>query len=91
MLGLSLLPVHANYPCNLRPPPSEPNTPNGNSHNPSSTTQHLTTQCPTPSMWIRPMPPGPPTEALPHQFPSQLMQLFPNTTIVPKQILTIAL
>ena len=33
MLGLSLLPVHANYPRSLRPPPSEPNTTNGNLHN----------------------------------------------------------
>ena len=32
-----------------------------------------------------------PQKSLRHQFPSQLMQLFPNTTIVPKQILTIAL
>ena len=50
MIGLSQLPVHANYP------PYEPNTPNGDLHNPSSNTQHLATQCPTLSMWIRLMP-----------------------------------
>ena len=57
-LGLSQHPVHANYPCILGPPTSEPNTPNGDPHNPSSNTQH-----PTLSMWIKPMPQGLPTEA----------------------------
>ena len=26
---VALLPVHANYPCILQPPPSKPNPPNG--------------------------------------------------------------
>ena len=59
--------------------------------NPSSNNQYLTTQLPTLSMWIRLMPQGLPMEAPQHQFPSQPMQLLPNTAIVPERILTIAL
>ena len=29
MCLVTLLSEYANYPCNLRPPPSEPSTPNG--------------------------------------------------------------
>ena len=45
---VALLPVHANYPCILRPPPSEPTKPNGDPHNPSSTNQCLATRRPNP-------------------------------------------
>ena len=45
---VALLPVRANYPCILRPPPSEPNPLNGNPHNPSSNNQCLATKRPYP-------------------------------------------
>ena len=34
MCLVALLPVHANYPCILRPPLSEPSTPNGKAPQP---------------------------------------------------------
>ena len=47
-LGLSQLPVHANYPCILWPPPSEPDTPNGDP----------TTHCQTPNTLPHDFPPS---------------------------------
>ena len=88
---VALLLVHANYPCILRPPPSEPNPPNGNPLNPSSNTQCLATKRPYPQTWIKLMPQGLPTEAPRQQLSHPTMQLPHNTMMVPKQHFTIAL
>ena len=56
---LCMVIIHAS--SNLHPP--NPNAPNSDPHNLSSKVQHLATQRPTLSMWIRLMPQGPPMEA----------------------------
>ena len=88
---VALLPVHANYPCILRPSPFKPNPLNGNPSNPSSNNQHLTTKHPYPKKYIRLMPQGPPAEAPQQQLSHPTMQLPLNTMMVPKQHFTIAL
>ena len=47
---LLYIPVHANYPCILRPLPSEPTTPMVYPHNLSSNNHNLATKHPTPNV-----------------------------------------
>ena len=91
-IGLLYVPGNDHYPSLHRPPPSEPNTPNGNPHNLSSNNQHLATRLPTLNIEFWPMRQGLPAEALQHHFPPYLQRQLPfDTTMAPKRILTIAL
>ena len=77
---VTLLPVHADYPCILQPPPSEPNPPNGKPPQPI-------VKQPTPSHKMS-LPPNvdqaDATEAPQQQLSHPTMQLPPNTIMEPK-------
>ena len=89
---VALLPVHANYPCILRPPASEPTTPNGDPHNLSSTNQCLATKTFQPPNVGKTDATGSARQSPVTTVVSpKPCKLPPNTMMVPMQYFTIAL